>query len=391
MARDLKIDTATNVLVGPTTAIADAIAPVVAMTVGDVSCDLFKGVARTALTLTTVGAGVNDLVLVASSDGYWNLELTAANVDTLGELTIGFSLPAVFLPFKEVFNVISANEYDSKYSTDVLQVHVVEFTADVINAAAIADGAIDAATFASGAINAAAIATNAITDTKINTGAITAAKIAANAITATKINDATITAAKIDTGAITADKIAANAIAATKIATGAITNVKFAAGAIDAAAIATGAIDADAIAADAIGTSELATSAVNAIRDSIIDDSISFNGADIPLILTDTNAIKVQTDKYPEGFKYGTELANFCFTMVDETDGYTLETGKTVTEEISKDGASYGNLENSASEIDTSGTYKITLSATDLTCTTGIIRFSSSGCRTKHIFFKTET
>jgi hypothetical protein len=106
------------------------------------------------------------------------------------------------------------------------------FAAGAIDAAAIADGAIDAATFAAGAITAAAIAD----------GAIDAATFAANAITATVVADGTIDAATF----------AANAITATVIADGAIDAATFAAGAITATVIATDAIDADALAADAL-------------------------------------------------------------------------------------------------------------------------------------------
>jgi hypothetical protein len=94
----------------------------------------------------------------------------------------------------------------------------------------VATGGIAAASFAAGAIDATAIADNAIDAASIATGAITNAKFAA--------------------GAIDATAIASNAIAAAKIATGAITNAKFAANAIDAAAIADSAIDIATFAAD---------------------------------------------------------------------------------------------------------------------------------------------
>lgn len=102
---------------------------------------------------------------------------------------------------------------------------------------------ITTAKFAAGAINAAAIADDAIDAGAIATGAITSAKFAA--------------------GAINAAAIATDAIDADALADGAITAATFAAGAIDAAAIATDAIDADALKGDAITEiqSGLATSA----------------------------------------------------------------------------------------------------------------------------------
>jgi hypothetical protein len=61
------------------------------------------------------------------------------------------------------------------------------FGAGAINAAAIADGAIDAATFAADAINAAAIASGAIVAATFAAGAVNASALAADA--ANKIAD----------------------------------------------------------------------------------------------------------------------------------------------------------------------------------------------------------
>lgn len=68
---------------------------------------------------------------------------------------------------------------------------------DAITAAKVADGTIDAATFAAGAINAAAIASDAITAAKVADGTIDAATFASGAITATAIASDAITAAKV--------------------------------------------------------------------------------------------------------------------------------------------------------------------------------------------------
>ena len=120
------------------------------------------------------------------------------------------------------------------------------FAAGAIDAAAIANAAIDAATFAAGAIDAAAIAN----------GAIDAATFAAGAIDA----------AAIGVGAIAADAFAAGAIDAAAIANAAIDAATFAAGAIDAAAIANAAIDSDTFAAGAINAAAIAASAFTATK-----------------------------------------------------------------------------------------------------------------------------
>jgi hypothetical protein len=90
----------------------------------------------------------------------------------------------------------------------------------------------------------------------ITAGWLTATGIAADAITAAKVADGTIDAATFAAGAINAAAIAADAITAAKIADGAIDAATFAAGAIDAAAIAT----------DAIGSAEISAAAVTKIQ-----------------------------------------------------------------------------------------------------------------------------
>lgn len=87
--------------------------------------------------------------------------------------------------------------------------------ADAITAPKIADGAIDALTFAAGAINAAAIAGDAITAAKIADGAIDAATFAAGAINAAAIAADAITAAKVasDVSVEIADQVWDEAIA----------------------------------------------------------------------------------------------------------------------------------------------------------------------------------
>lgn len=148
-------------------------------------------------------------------------------------------------------------------------VNTNSLTADVITAAGIADNAFANEHFANGALTSteitsaagcvvASIANDAITAAAIQNGAIDAATFAANAITSTVIADDAITAAKLNTGAITADAFAADAIVAATLATGAITADAFAADAIVAATLATGALTADAFAANAITNAAVA-------------------------------------------------------------------------------------------------------------------------------------
>ena len=140
--RHLRQSTATTILVGQLTDVADGVTPKTTPTLASLVCNLFKGVTASTLTLTAVGVGDNDFVHVAS--GHFSLELTDDDTDTLGHLRITIDYAAEIMPVQEDFEVLPANVYDSLYSTDRLQVDVREMAAGVVDAAAIATDAIDA-------------------------------------------------------------------------------------------------------------------------------------------------------------------------------------------------------------------------------------------------------
>jgi hypothetical protein len=83
------------------------------------------------------------------------------------------------------------------------------------------------------------------------------------------------------------------------------------------------------------------------------------------------------------------ELANVVFTMVDATDFNTPETGVTVTATISKDGGAFAACTNAASEI-SSGFYKITLTATEMTADAVALKFTGTGCAQRNFSFRTQ-
>lgn len=89
-------------------------------------------------------------------------------------------------------------------------------------------------------------------------------------------------------------------------------------------------------------------------------------------------------------YRKNTALAGFVFLMVDATDGYTPETGLTVTATRSLDGAAFGSCANSVSEIG-SGYYKIDLAAGDMNGDTVTLRFTATGARTASFHFATQT
>lgn len=203
-----------------------------------------------------------------------------------------------------------------------------------------------------------------------------------------------------------------------------------ASGGIAAASFAAGAIDASAIAADAIGSSELAATAASEIATAVrtelttelgrVDAAVSTRAtpaqvnteadtalSDVGVTTTitgridaaissrsshtaaDTWAVATRTLSARIAVKKNTALANFPVKLVDLTDGYTAETGVTVTATRSLDGAAFAACANAVSEI-ASGWYKITLATTDLNADTVILRFTGTGCRDTEVILVTE-
>lgn len=111
----------------------------------------------------------------------------ATDTATTGSMTVVIRDGAATSVEKEYnIDILDTLAYDVKYGTDVQQVHVVEYTAGVIDATAIATDAIGAAEIATDAIGAAEIAADAIGASEIATDAITAAEIAADAVGASE-------------------------------------------------------------------------------------------------------------------------------------------------------------------------------------------------------------
>ena len=217
--------------------------------------------------------------------GVYYAVLDATDTDTAGPLVI-FIHATGALSVRVECVVLVANVYDSLIGgSDALQVHANEITANLITATAIADGAIDAATFAAGAITATVIAD----------GAIDAATFAAGAITATVVADGTIDAAT------------------------------FAAGAITATVIATGAVDADATAADFLA--EINAEVVDALNVDTYAEPTGVPGATVSL------AEKI--GRIYQSLRNKITVTNTKKTFFDDGDAAEWE------QDISNDGTTY--------------------------------------------------
>lgn len=88
--------------------------------------------------------------------------------------------------------------------------------------------------------------------------------------------------------------------------------------------------------------------------------------------------------------KKNTILSNFMFLMLDSADHVTPKTGLTITGEVSIDGAAFGALTNSATEL-ANGIYKIDLAAADVNGTNIMLKFTAVGADQRNILIVTQT
>jgi hypothetical protein len=120
-ARPLKEDTAVVTVVGPL--VDSAGAAVTAPTIASIDITAYKN-DGTAVTITPAASGTsNDMVHV--DDGYFSLELTTTDTSTPGYLRLTFQISGSLI-FHEDYEILPANIYDSRFSTDKLEVDVVQ-------------------------------------------------------------------------------------------------------------------------------------------------------------------------------------------------------------------------------------------------------------------------
>lgn len=92
---------------------------------------------------------------------------------------------------------------------------------------------------------------------------------------------------------------------------------------------------------------------------------------------------------YVKGYPYGVAVSKFAFPMW--TTVGALATGKSVTATISKDGGNYASVTDTPTEIQTTGTYEVDLSATEMQAREVILIFSAAGCRDQVIKIRTQS
>jgi hypothetical protein len=340
--RFLKTNTATRVTVGPFLDVTDAKTPEVALTATNEHLTLVVddgGVPTLVLDANaTASAGNNDMVHVTNDDaGYYDLELTAAQLNYVGRAVLGINYVTDHLPVFHEFMILSAQAYDSLFGTGNLSADVkainavatssvttisayqgttqpINFTgtgatayakSDIID---IAGAAVSTSTAQLGVnavqIGAAVPASATIGTVTTVTNQLTAAAIATGVWQDATAGDFTVASsigkslyiANVVPGAAGGHFIAGTNAATTvttaltttftgnvtgsvgSVSTGGITSASFAAGAINAAAIADSAIDNATFAAD-VGSTAFATNTISQsvfkALDSAITDAIS--------------------------------------------------------------------------------------------------------------------
>lgn len=171
--RYLKQSTSVDVPIGPFLDEVDARTPETALTITQPDIRLKKNGANWAQKNAAQ-------TLSHEENGFYEVTLDATDTGTLGLLRL-----AVFesgaLPVWEDFMVVTANVYDSLFSTDVLDVSVTQVNGTAApnlvggrfdaSVGAMAAGVITAAAHAAGAIDAAAIAADAIGASELATDA----------------------------------------------------------------------------------------------------------------------------------------------------------------------------------------------------------------------------
>jgi len=123
-------------------------------------------------------------------------------------------------------------------------------------------------------------------------------------------------------------------------------------------------------------------------KDAIITE-INVNESKLDIIDTVVDAIKVKTDNLPGSIPKAVQLDNLSFLMVDETDGFTPETGLTVTGTIQQDAGTFTAVTNAITEI-SSGMYRITLTAAEMNADSVSVRFVSTGAADRFLSFRTD-
>lgn len=210
--RFLKTNTATRVTVGPFLDKADGVTPETGLTVTSCKLTLMVddgGVPTLVLdTNPTASGGNNDMVHVTGDDaGFYDLELTAANLNYVGRAMLALTDAATHCPVFHEFMILPANIYDSIVGgSDVLDVSVTQWLGTAAATPTVAGVPEVDVTHIGGTAVTAAAGIPEVKVASVATGAITAGAIAADAIGASELAADAVT--EIQSGLATAAELA---------------------------------------------------------------------------------------------------------------------------------------------------------------------------------------
>lgn len=125
----LKQSTAATIKLGPFVDDGDGKSAETGLTISQADIRLSKNGGDIAQSHNATGATHDEL-------GYYNVPLDATDTDTLGRLRVAVSESGA-LPVWQDFIVVTANVFDSLFSTDKLDCAVVEIATDALTAAAV--------------------------------------------------------------------------------------------------------------------------------------------------------------------------------------------------------------------------------------------------------------
>ena len=120
----VRADTITEVVIGPAVAVGDGFVPITSLSIA--SADEAEFIKHNATAVTAIGG---TLGAVTNADGYYTLDISAAETDTEGRLTLLINDDSLILPIRMEFMVVNANVFDSLFAvagTDLLQVDLTQ-------------------------------------------------------------------------------------------------------------------------------------------------------------------------------------------------------------------------------------------------------------------------
>jgi hypothetical protein len=134
----LKADTSVKVVIGPFVDVGDGFTPETGISLS--TADEAEIIKHDAAAVTSISG--NTWAAIASADGYYNLTLTAAQLDTEGMLTVVVQDDSVCLPVMARFMVVNANVFDSLFAaagTDYLDINALQLAGTTQDATDLAD------------------------------------------------------------------------------------------------------------------------------------------------------------------------------------------------------------------------------------------------------------